>query len=103
MKEETDAYQTYVLRLWRARCRGRWQWRTSIESPQTGERQWFASLEQFCAFLCEQCERQLPDGVETPDSGRSGGVLSFGLTDSHESPHPTLHEGRVHGKEHDTC
>jgi hypothetical protein len=30
MDDEPNGYQTYVLRLWRARCRGKWQWRVSI-------------------------------------------------------------------------
>ena len=55
MNDEPDAYQIYVLRLWRARCQGQWQWRVSVESPHTGERQWFAGLEQFYAFLNESC------------------------------------------------
>ena len=66
MSDEPDAYQTYLLRLWRAQCNGRWQWRTSIESPHTGERQAFASLEQLFAFLSEQCDRQVPATPEGP-------------------------------------
>jgi hypothetical protein len=61
MNEEPDAYQTYVLRLWRAKCQGKWEWRASIESPHTGERHVFASLQQLFAYLSEQCERQVPD------------------------------------------
>ena len=66
MNDEPDAYQTYVLRLWRARCKGRWQWRTSIESPHTGERQWFPSLEQLFVFLRGRCRDQVPDPSEGP-------------------------------------
>jgi hypothetical protein len=50
MSDEPDAYQTYVLRLWRARCQGKWQWRASLESPNTGERHTFASLPQLFAY-----------------------------------------------------
>lgn len=57
---ETDAYQTYLLRLWRARYEGRWQWRVSIESPRTGERQCFASMEAFFAYLSDRCEDENP-------------------------------------------
>ena len=60
MSDEADGYQTYLLRLWRAKCRGEWQWRASLESPHTGERQWFANLEQAFAYLDEQCDRQVP-------------------------------------------
>jgi hypothetical protein len=55
---EPDAYQSYVLRLWRVPYKGKWQWRASIESPHTGERHAFASLEQLFAFLGDRCERQ---------------------------------------------
>lgn len=58
---ETDAYQTYLLRLWRARCKGHWQWRVSIESPRTGERLCFATLEAFYAYLSERCEGEKPE------------------------------------------
>jgi hypothetical protein len=58
--DEADAYQIYMLRLWRARCKGRWQWRVAIESPRTGERHGFASLEELYAYLSQRCERQGP-------------------------------------------
>jgi hypothetical protein len=64
MSDEPDAYQTYILRLWRARCQGEWQWRAAIESPHTGERRWFADLDQFFRYLGERCDRQMP---QTPD------------------------------------
>ena len=51
MNGEPDSYQTYLLRLWRAQCQGRWQWRASIESPHTGERQSFATLDELCNYL----------------------------------------------------
>ncbi len=66
MNDEPDAYQTYVLRLWRARYKGRWQWRASIESPHTGERLAFAGLEQLFAYLSEQCDRQVSHTPEAP-------------------------------------
>jgi hypothetical protein len=56
MSDEPDAYQTYLLRLWRAQCRGTWQWRASLESRHTDERHLFASLGQLFAFLGERCE-----------------------------------------------
>jgi hypothetical protein len=65
MSDEPDGYQTLVLRLWRARCQGEWQWRASLEGPHRGERQWFASLEQLFAYLRERCDSQAPDGPDT--------------------------------------
>ena len=69
MSDEPDAYQAYLLRLWRGQCQGRWEWRASIESPHTGERQWFASLEKLFAFLSERCDCQMPSAPEMPDTG----------------------------------
>jgi hypothetical protein len=65
-EDESDSYQVYLLRLWRARCQGQWEWRASIESPGTGECQSFASLEQLPAYLEEQCARQVPDPTTLP-------------------------------------
>jgi len=63
MSDERDGYQAYLLRLWRAQCGGKWQWRASLESRHTGERQAFAGLEQLFAFLGERCDsRTCPEG-----------------------------------------
>ncbi|WP_152966205.1 hypothetical protein [Ornatilinea apprima] len=59
--EERDAYHAFLLRLWRTQSQGKTQWRASLESPHTGERQSFASLEQLFAFLSERCEGQPPE------------------------------------------
>ena len=60
MTEETGVYHAYLLRLWRVQYQGQIQWRASLESPHTGERQSFASLEQLFTFLSERCEGQPP-------------------------------------------
>lgn len=65
-EDESDSYQVYLLRLWRARCQGRWEWRASIESPGSGECQSFANLDQLSIHLREQCERQVPDPTTLP-------------------------------------
>lgn len=64
INEEPGIYHAYLLRLWRAQSQGQTQWRASLESPHTGERQSFASLEQLFAFLSERCE------VQPPGAGR---------------------------------
>jgi hypothetical protein len=69
MSDEPDSYQTYLMHLWRVSYKGKRQWRASIESPHTGERQVFAGLEQLFAYLSEQCERQAP---QTPDTCPEG-------------------------------
>jgi hypothetical protein len=78
MSDEPDAYQTYLLRLWRARCQGRWQWRASIESPQTGERQSFATLDKLCNHLKTrllECQSDADPGQISP-AGESEGADS---------------------------
>ena len=60
MNEESERYHAYLLRLWRAQYQGQWQWRASLESPHTGERQSFTGLEQCFAFLKERCEGKEP-------------------------------------------
>jgi hypothetical protein len=67
MSDEPDAYQTYLLHLWRARYQGNWQWRASLESPRTGERQVFAGLQQLFAFVEERCDGQAGN---KPEEGR---------------------------------
>ena len=60
MTEVSGIYHAYLLRLWRVKYQGQIQWRASLESPHTGERQSFASLDQLFAFLSERCESQPP-------------------------------------------
>ena len=71
IENKSDGYQVYLLRLWRAPCKGRWECRASIESPGSGERQSFANLEQLSIHLREQFERQAPDPttLPAPDTG----------------------------------
>ena len=66
VNEEADAYQTYVLRLWRGRCKGRWQWRASIEAARTCERQAFAGLDQLFTFLRDRCGDQTSEPATPP-------------------------------------
>ena len=74
MSEETDdlPYYAYMLRLWRSESQGCQQWRASLESPHTGERHVFSSLEQLYAFLSERCKDRAPGAVqeETEVNGR---------------------------------
>jgi hypothetical protein len=64
INEESDAYQAYLLRLWRVPYKGKWQWRASLDSSRTGERQVFARLEELFSFLCERCGGQVSDKPE---------------------------------------
>ena len=73
MTNEPKGYQTYLLRLWYVQVQGKTQWRASIESPHTGERQLFASLEQLFAFVGERCEGQAPGEPEVERRDYEGG------------------------------
>jgi len=74
MSEETNdpPYYAYMLRLWRSESQGRRQWRASLESPHTGERQLFSQLEQLFAFLSEHCEGQEPGAGQEEVEVNSG-------------------------------
>jgi hypothetical protein len=77
MHGERKGYQAYLVRLWRVRSRGEWQWRAALESPHTGERQAFADLAGLFAYL----ERQTTglDLIEPPeDRSDNGEGLSGG-------------------------
>ena len=75
MSEKPEGYQTYLLRLWNVQVKGKRQWHASLESPHTGERQLFSSLEQLFTFVSERCAGQAPeffrDEAEDQTSGKS--------------------------------
>jgi hypothetical protein len=51
MAKSQQCYLSYLLRLWQTSDGGKQVWRASLESPGTGERQGFASLEDLFEFL----------------------------------------------------
>ena len=54
MTTEQQHYLAYMLRLWQVSSDREPIWRTSLESPHTGERHGFANLETLFAFLEEK-------------------------------------------------
>jgi hypothetical protein len=60
-------YLSYLLRLWQTSDSGQQVWRASLESPGTGERRGFASLEEMFDFLLAQTEE-----VESQDEQAQG-------------------------------
>ncbi len=66
MTTEQPRYLAYMLRLWQVGGGKEPIWRASLESPHTGERQGFASLEVLFAFLEEQT-RSTEDPSATSD------------------------------------
>jgi hypothetical protein len=63
MTSEQPGYLAYLLRLWQVNDDGKPVWRASLESPHTGERVGFGSLELLFAFLEEKTE-DLAQGEE---------------------------------------
>ncbi len=55
-------YQSYLLRLWRTTSGGETTWRASLESPHTGERTGFASLEALFDHLRASTAKQKEGG-----------------------------------------
>jgi len=51
---------SYLLRLWQTRSGGELVWRASLQSPDTGERTGFASLESLFTFLQQQTGHAAP-------------------------------------------
>lgn len=47
---------TYLLRLWRTDESGNFNWRASLEVPESGKRVGFANLEQLFAYLMDLIE-----------------------------------------------
>jgi hypothetical protein len=62
-------YLAFMLRLWQTGSDGGPTWRASLESPHTGKRHSFASLDLLFAFLTEctldsECRAQPQDQSE---------------------------------------
>jgi hypothetical protein len=56
MKQPTDSYQSYLLRLWQEERAGVPIWHASLESVQTRERWGFVGLAEVFAFLNQQIQ-----------------------------------------------
>jgi hypothetical protein len=67
--KSTDRF-SYLLRLWHTN----WQWRVSLESPETGKRIGFANLEQLFTYLMDLTEGNVNThhsiGIEPSDKTR---------------------------------
>jgi hypothetical protein len=68
---EQKQYHAYMLRLWQVSNDGGPIWRTSLESPHTGERRSFANLELLFAFLETQTGGQLQRKEQPQEIGAS--------------------------------
>ena len=68
MPDEPQAYQSYLLRLWRISSQGKAVWRASLESAQTGERCGFADMVSLFAFLEQQTRADARPADRPPSS-----------------------------------
>ena len=73
MKDKSQNYLSYLLRLWGTGQDAESTWRASLESPMTGERRGFASLKDLFAFLQAQA-----DGPAGPTPKRDDDVEPTG-------------------------
>jgi hypothetical protein len=58
---ESDAYQAYLLRLWRVQYNGTTVWRAAIENAHSRERYGFANLDELIIFLRQQTDEKNTD------------------------------------------
>ena len=75
MYGEPRSYLSYLLRLWQTRQDGTLVWRASLQSPDTGERQGFASLEALLVFLRQEFhdpQSQVSSRGRSQDSTQTG-------------------------------
>ena len=64
MSQDRPRYLSYLIRLWQVKARRGWQWRASLESPGSGKRRAFPSLDHLIAFLREQTGEHELDNTE---------------------------------------
>jgi hypothetical protein len=69
-REHSD-YQSYLLRLWRAK-EGAEGWRASLESAQTGERKGFATLSALFDYVRSQTLVELSEYSRAEGDAREG-------------------------------
>jgi hypothetical protein len=72
MTTEQQRYLAYMLRLWQVSSDGEPIWRTSLESPHSGERHGFANLEMLFAFLEGQTGGQSRREEQSKDISENG-------------------------------
>lgn len=80
MTGERQRYRSYLLRLWQTRDGEDQVWRASLETPGTGERRGFASLEDLVDFLQAQTRDQ-KNGTISPETGTGGEEFCIGQSE----------------------
>jgi hypothetical protein len=69
--EGQSDYQSYLLRLWRAK-EGEEGWRASLESAQTGERKGFATLDALFDYVRSRTRVALSECSRGEGDARDG-------------------------------
>jgi len=66
-------HRSYLLRLWRTEGLGDFEWRASLEIPETGQRIGFANFEQLFVYLMDLTEGHVPtqQGTEKTETRKS--------------------------------
>ena len=73
VSKQWRGYISYLIRLWQIRNAGELVWRASLESPSTGERVGFASLDELFGFLQRQTGPATDaDAIQDADQMRGG-------------------------------
>ena len=81
MSKDRRGYISYLIRLWQIRNAGELVWRASLESPSTGERVGFASLDELFGFLQRQTEPAPDaDASQATDQMRGGVQTTVGAS-----------------------
>ena len=68
---EVSDYQSYLLRLWRAK-EGEGGWRASLESAQTGQRKGFATLDALFDYVRSRTRVELSECSRAEGEAREG-------------------------------
>ena len=77
MNIEPRPYLSYLLRLWSAEDGGERIWRASLESPHSGQRTGFASLDDLFDFLRQEVDEWTSDlGQQEGSEGGTQGAAA---------------------------
>jgi hypothetical protein len=73
-KDQKPADYSFVLRLWQVRAgenqeqnSGQWEWRASLDNPQTGDRVGFANMELLFEYIHKKTKRNECRGNKNMD------------------------------------
>jgi hypothetical protein len=69
MAKQQQVYLSFLLRLWQTSSDDEQIWRASLESPGSGERRGFASLQALFDFLEAQTGRASPQDTQGSETG----------------------------------